>query len=243
MSITRFFHFLHTPSPESILKNYLKEIVYGGNDGIITTFAVVSGFTGAVGNVDASLGASVVILFGLANLFADATSMGLGDFLSLRSEQDSYISARFGEREAIAQYPSDKKEETLRLLRSRGYTRAEAYRITDLLAKNQELWLDFIMEFKHGRSNSEENPAMNGAVTFVSFIIFGSIPLLPYFFIGANVGLSFIWAVIGAFVALLLLGILRWRVTRLQPLRSIGEVLILGIVASFIAYFVGVFVG
>lgn len=243
MSITRFLHFIHSPAPENLFRDYLKEIVYGGNDGIITTFAVVSGFTGAAGNVDASLGVGVVILFGLANLLADATSMGLGDFLSLRSEQDSYTSARLGEQAETVKYPSDKKEETLRLLRSRGYTRAEAYRITDLLAKNEDLWLDFIMEFKHGQSNSEENPAMNGVVTFGSFLVFGSIPLLPYFFIGANVGLSFIWAVIGTIVALLLLGILRWRVTRLNPVRSIGEVLILGLVASLIAYFVGVFVG
>lgn len=73
---------------KSRLSDYLKEIVYGGIDGIITTFAVVAGFTGA-NNPELMLnkGYMIVLLFGFANLFADATSMGLGNFLSVRTDQ------------------------------------------------------------------------------------------------------------------------------------------------------------
>lgn len=58
----------------------LKALVYGANDGIVTTFAVVAGVAGA------KLSASVVIIMGLANLFADGLSMGLGDYLGAKSE-------------------------------------------------------------------------------------------------------------------------------------------------------------
>ena len=72
----------------------LRQIVYGGNDGIVTTFAIVAGFAGAGADGVMQIGGIAVILFGLANLFADATAMGLGEFLSSRSERDVYRATR-----------------------------------------------------------------------------------------------------------------------------------------------------
>jgi Uncharacterized membrane protein len=81
---------------QTTLTDYFKEIIYGGIDGIVTTFAVVAGFAGAAlsSSEVTQLSFLVVLLFGLANLFADAASMGLGNFLSVRSEQDLYNAAR-----------------------------------------------------------------------------------------------------------------------------------------------------
>lgn len=59
---------------------YLAEIVYGANDGIVTTFAVVSGVTGA------ALEPAVVLVLGTANLFADGFSMAMSNYLSRTSE-------------------------------------------------------------------------------------------------------------------------------------------------------------
>jgi VIT1/CCC1 family predicted Fe2+/Mn2+ transporter len=77
----------HKISP---ISTYLKEIVYGGIDGIITTFAVVAGFSGAQTGPEGTIPMFVVLLFGFANLFGDASSMGLGNFLSVRADQDVY---------------------------------------------------------------------------------------------------------------------------------------------------------
>lgn len=60
-------------------RHYLPDLVYGANDGIITTFAVVAGVEGA------QLPAAVVLILGVANLLADGFSMGASDFLSIRS--------------------------------------------------------------------------------------------------------------------------------------------------------------
>ena len=60
-------------------RHYIKEIVYGANDGIITTFAVVSGVVGA------SLSERVIIILGLANLVSDGFSMGASNYLARRS--------------------------------------------------------------------------------------------------------------------------------------------------------------
>lgn len=65
---------------KSHFEDYLREFVYGGIDGAITTFAVVAGATGA------GFSAAVVIVLGVANLIADGISMGVGSYLSSKSE-------------------------------------------------------------------------------------------------------------------------------------------------------------
>ena len=72
----------HEPSkPVDLARHYLKDMIYGANDGVITTFAVVSGVAGA------ALANRIVIILGLANLLADGFSMGASNFLSIRSEE------------------------------------------------------------------------------------------------------------------------------------------------------------
>ena len=66
-------------SPGAAVRHYLGDLVYGANDGLITTFAVVAGVSGA------SLPGSIVLILGFANLLADGFSMGASNFLSLRS--------------------------------------------------------------------------------------------------------------------------------------------------------------
>lgn len=72
----------HEPTTlRGLLEHYLKDLVYGANDGIITTFAVVAGVTGA------QLEPRIVLILGFANLFADGFSMGTSSFLSIRSDE------------------------------------------------------------------------------------------------------------------------------------------------------------
>src|SRR5262245_20840930 len=63
---------------------YIKSIIYGGLDGIVTTFAVVAGASGA------ALDPGIILILGCANLFADGCSMGFGDFMSSRAEHEYY---------------------------------------------------------------------------------------------------------------------------------------------------------
>lgn len=218
---------------------YLKEIVYGGTDGIVTTFAVVGGFAGAQTNVNA-LPVLVVLLFGLANLLADGTSMGLSNFLSIRSEQDVYNAERAKELREVKNNPKAELEETIEILMSRGFSKQDAEQIARLYSKNPEYWTDFMMNYELELPNPvNDNPYMTGLATFMAFIFFGFIPLIPYvFFRGVPL---FTFSVVFTFAALLLLGFLRWRVTKEPPVRSVGEILLLGGVSASLAYFVGTF--
>ncbi len=68
--------------------HYLQEIIYGGNDGVVTTFAVISSFAGANQSGVETITPTLILVLGIASLFADGASMGLGNFLSIRAEGD-----------------------------------------------------------------------------------------------------------------------------------------------------------
>lgn len=65
-----------------IRRKYLPEFVYGGMDGAITTFAIISGIVGA------SLGSAIVLILGFANLFADGFSMAVSNYFSVKSRNE-----------------------------------------------------------------------------------------------------------------------------------------------------------
>ncbi|PIB24785.1 GMP synthase [Amylibacter kogurei] len=223
----------------SKMGEFIKQIIYGGNDGIVTTFAVVAGFAGAGQDGVAQVGAIAVLLFGLANLFADATAMGLGEYLSARSENDLYHSVRDDELVEIAQNPEMERQEALEILADKGMSDADAVAMADILQRYPEYYADFMMAYEIGMSDpADENPALNGLATFAAFIAFGIIPLLPYFMFDP-VRSTFHLSVIATFSALTILGLLRFGVIRQNILRCVGETVLVGGVCAAVAYGVG----
>ena len=217
---------------------YLKEIVYGGNDGIVTTFAVVAGFAGAQVNVTSQLPILAVLLFGFANLFADGVSMALGNFLSIRSEQDVYRLEKSKESHEIVHNTELERLESVEILVKRGFTRKQAEDLIAIYMTNDAYWVDFMMSQELELPNPEgDNPVLMSIATFFSFIAFGFIPLIPYvFFKGSSL---FVMSSCAAAGALALLGVIRWKVGKQGFVRSVGETLLLGGAAAAVAYFVG----
>jgi len=82
-------------------------------------------------------------------------------------------------------------------------------------------------------------PSVTALTTFTAFILFGCIPLIPYFLLPPD-GRTFALSVLATFGALALLGLVRWRVTTETVARSVGETVAVGGVCAVIAYAVGV---
>lgn len=81
-------------NPVAIVRHYLRDLVYGANDGIITTFAVVAGVAGG------ALSPTAVLIVGVANLAADGFSMGAGNFLAIRAHESARAAEDLPEEEA-----------------------------------------------------------------------------------------------------------------------------------------------
>jgi VIT1/CCC1 family predicted Fe2+/Mn2+ transporter len=237
--LEKHIHDEHKLSPVS---EYLREIVYGGVDGIVTTFAVVAGFTGAsAGANTAKYSIAAVLLFGLANLFADGASMGLGNFLSIRSDKKVYKNARKKEAHEVKTNREEEIQETEFLLQEKGFSEDDAKKLTAIYQKNDEYWTDFMMHYELEMDDpGNENPLFTGFATFFSFIVFGFVPLIPYLFV-FEVQSAFIGSIVATLIALIVLGILRFVTTKEKPLPAIAEMVLLGGTSAVIAYIVGVF--
>ncbi len=237
--MTFLSHHLQEKHNISAFSIYLREIVYGGTDGIITTFAVVAGFAGAETTMSGAIPVIAVLLFGFANLFADGFSMALGSFLAARSEQDVYRREKQKEAFEIKHNPESEKEESIEILVNKGFTKEQAKTLVDIYATNPSYWLEFMMKDELSLSNPEgEKPHIISLSTFLSFVGFGFLPLIPYIFFREQESLFFV-SILTAGLALLLLGVFRYYVTRQSLIRSVGESLFLGGIAAFVAFMVG----
>jgi VIT1/CCC1 family predicted Fe2+/Mn2+ transporter len=225
------------------MQEFLKQIVYGGNDGIVTTFAIVAGFAGAQADGVAQIGGVAVLVFGLANLFADAISMGLGEFLSMRSQHDLYRNRRASEMIEIIEDPEQERTELFEILRQRGVPADEADTLAGIVSRHPEMMADLMMTYEFGMLDPEEDsPALSGLMTFTSFVIFGAVPLIPYFLLEPTQQ-TFWLSVASTGAALVALGIVRWNATGERLLRTISETVLVGTVCALVAYGVGAIVG
>lgn len=231
--MTIFNFLLNRQARSEKLGRYIREIVYGGNDGIVTTFAVVAGTVGA------NLPHSIIIVLGLANLFADGLSMATGAYLSEKSD--------------IAQKNRTREEELVRIKKARvsqekvvrvhlegqGFHGADLKKAVATVTADEKVWLDTVMLAKHGHTSEDDsNPLADGLMTFCSFVFFGAIPLLPYFF-GVPDASRFIVAIAGTFISLALLGGARSYVTHEKPWRGPLEIVFVGALGAIVAYLIG----
>jgi VIT1/CCC1 family predicted Fe2+/Mn2+ transporter len=215
---------------------YVGDMVYGGLDGIITTFAVVSGVAGA------ELGTNIVLILGLANLFADGFSMATGAFLSSKSEQEYY--EREWEREAweVERFPDGERLELAEIYEEQGYSEEEAKTLVEIISRDPVRWVRAMMVDELGLMADDRKPIISALTTFVSFVVAGAVPLLIYllslvFPVRPEVAFPISLALSG--VALFGLGVAKVFVTRLSVIRSGLEMLLVGGLAAGVAYGVG----
>lgn len=156
----------------------LKPMIFGGLDGILTSFAIVSGAAGG------NLGVSVILVLGFSNIFADALAMGVGEFLSSKAESEWILSERKREMWEVDNYLEGEISEMVEIYMNKGMGKEDAELVVETLAKYKELFVDVMMAEELELIVPEENYNMesfrDGVIMFCSFAFFGSLPLLGY---------------------------------------------------------------
>jgi len=152
----------------------LADAVLGGVDGIITTFAVVAGSVGG------QFSTVVVIVLGLANLIADGFSMAVSNYLSTRSRQEEIDEAKEDESWQIDRYPLGEYREVREIFARKGFHGATLDRIVDVITRDRDVWIDTMLEEELNLQKVTESPWRAAVVTLMAFLVFGSIPLIPF---------------------------------------------------------------
>lgn len=217
----------------------IKSIVFGGLDGIITTFSICAAIFGA------GLGVEVIILTGVANLLSDGISMGLGDAISGKAEHTFIKNERKREQWEFEHCREAEIEEMIDLYKAKGVKEEDARSILEKMSHYPDFFVDHMMvlELEHMTPSPDDSPIKDGVVTFISFIIFGGIPVLIYVIAwGAKYndpnGIFGI-ACAATALTLFLLGFVQGKITRLNAFKSGLLMMINGSIAAASAFLIG----
>jgi vacuolar iron transporter family protein len=219
-------------------QSHLRDFIYGGIDGTVTTFAVVAGVAGA------QLSATVVIILGVANLIADGFSMGVSNFLATRAERQERDLARSREEREVRELPDEEREEIRQIFLRKGFSGDDLDRVVDVITSDPRLWVDTMMAEEHGYGSVSED-AMRAAIsTFTAFVIVGSIPLIAFIadgFFPSMIQAPFVWSSVMTGVAFFVVGALKSRFVAQRWWLAGLETLVVGGAAAVIAYGLGSF--
>lgn len=211
----------------------LREVVFGAQDGVISTVALTTSVAAAVGTT------STVLVAGLSAAAAGMISMAAGAYLGSRAEQDVRESEIAREMRELEEKPAEELAELVILLQREGQTFDAAVHLANEIASNETLWLNTLLEKKLGISpDFGGSPLKDAAVMCVSFGASAIIPILPFLFL--EVGPAAIgWSVGLSLLALFGLGIVKGRIVRKSPLLQGLEILGIGAVTATLGYALG----
>jgi VIT1/CCC1 family predicted Fe2+/Mn2+ transporter len=208
--------------------NYLRDWIYGGIDGTITTFAIVAGVVGA------SMPGSVVLVLGLANLIADGFAMGAGNYSGTKAELDDYRRLLSIERKHIAIEPSGEWEEIRQIFAAKGFGGAELERIVDVITSDEERWAKTMAVEEYGLSPALKSPVRAALSTSAAFVLSGLVPLISYL-----IAYSLTACVVATGLVFFGIGAAKSRWSLAGWARSGAETLLIGMSAAGLSFAIG----
>lgn len=211
---------------------WLRDFVYGGLDGAVTTFAVVAGAQGA------ELSSVIVIILGFANLFADGFSMAVGKYTSDRAELQRIQKVRRLEQEAAAHNPVQLRGDIEVILEEHGLRDKCVDCAATAILKDHESATDLLMKHKFNVIDASIYPGKSALATFIAFNVIGFIPMIAYVFPQQTIE-AFYLAIGLTLLAFFAVGAIKSRFTDQHWFISGIGTVVLGGVAASLAYLVG----
>lgn len=208
----------------------LRDMVYGGIDGTVTTFAIVAGVEGA------GLSTKVIIALGLANVLADGFSMAAANYSGTKAEVDDARRLRAVEERHIREEPEGEREELRQILAAKGLEGRVLEDATDAIVKDRDSWIGIMLVEEYGLSPVDPRPMRAALMTFGAFLAAGMVPLLPFL---GGMSDAFFWSAGLTAAVFFAIGTLKSRWSLASWWRSGLETLAIGGTAAAIAYAVG----
>jgi VIT1/CCC1 family predicted Fe2+/Mn2+ transporter len=212
---------------------FLRNVVYGFNDGLTANFGLVAGVIGA----SAAAAHHTVIVAGVAGLIADALSMGSSGYLAAKSEQEVYANEIAMERDEIALMPEVERDELALIYEAKGMNPESAHALATEVMANPQRMLEEQVQEELGIGEPHMSPLREGWVTGCATAVGAFIPVFPFLvWSGAT-------AVVTAFVLSMLshflVGAARSVFTGRGVFRSGLDMFVVGLGVAVVGYFVG----
>ncbi len=219
-------------------KFHFEDFIYGAVDGVVTTFAVVAGASGA------SLSPAIILILGFANLFADGFAMAVGNYLVSKAHKEFIQKERKREEWKIDNLAEQEKQEIRDIYAKKGFKDEILDEIVSVITSRRKVWIDTMMKEDLGLIEGKGRPLDSAVSTFVGFNSIGLIPLIPFillFVSGFTLSIydAFLYSVIATGGSFFLIGSMKGRIVKKSLLRSGTYTLLIGGIAASAAYIIG----
>ena len=222
----------HTPQGRLI-----REVIFGLNDGLISTIGFLAGVTTTIGDLH------TIALGGLAAAFAGALAMGIGAYVSSKSQRRFFESEIAREAWEIENMPDHEREEIREIYGQLGFGAEEIDLIVRRVTANPELWLRFMSREELGLAEETFDPPVRiAAVTGFAYLTGALITLVPYFLHPAPPR-TFAAAAALSVATLLVTGAAKTWLTKENPVAASLELAGLGVLACVVGFVLGRLVG
>lgn len=215
-------------------KKFIREIIFGANDGFVSIIALVAGVAGGTSDN------SIILLAGMAGIFAGTISMGMGAYLAAKSQKEMYEKEIAQEKRELKTQPKKELKELYEIYRKKGFKGKTLKDIVKVISSNDKVMLDVMLKEELGLESDFQNPINAGLLAGLSFLVSGFVPVLPFFFFIAN---PLTISIILTSLILLLVGAVKTIFTGKQIIVSAFETLVVGAIATLITYGVGTLFG
>src|ERR1017187_3261397 len=219
---------------------FVRDIVIGLSDGLTVPFALAAGLSSAASNM--SLGNTIIITAGVAEIIAGSIAMGLGGYLAGRTEIDHYNSELNREYHEIKEFNDVERKEVKDIFAQYGLSPQSQELIINEMVKDEDKWVDFMMRFELGLEKPDIYRARKSAFNIGgAYIVGGVIPLMGYIFTNTPKD-GLIYSSIITVMCLMVFGFLKSKVTGQNPWKGALKVTSIGVIAAAAAYLIAKFV-
>ena len=162
--------------------------------------------------------------------------MAASIYSGTKTEVDELARFKDIEKKHIAQHPDGEREEVRQIFLAKGLTGEALEHTVAAITSDQDVWINTMLTEEYGLSTRLRSPIRSGFSTFLAFLIFGTIPLLPYFL---GVDNAFNISVVSTIIAFFAIGAIKSKWAVANWFKSGIETLIIGVAASVLAYYIG----
>jgi predicted membrane protein (TIGR00267 family) len=211
----------------------VREAIFGAQDGLVSTLAVVSTVSGAYND------RFPVLVAGVAAALAGIFSMAAGEYLSSKSQREIGLAQIADEREKVADRPDRSRAELAHILEEDGLPASEAAEVAEVIGRHRDVLLNTKVLRQYGVAVEDAggSPIQGAAVMGLSFALGALAPILPYLLLPFDIAIYA--SVIATGGVLFAIGVVKTRWTHGNPIFSGIEILAIGALAGVVGYFFG----
>ncbi len=216
-------------------RQYMRDIILGVNDGLVSTFLLVAGVVGA------GLDSTQVLLTAIAGAFAGMISMGAGEYVATKSQEEVFAAEMELEAQHLREHRDHERDELRYMFGNMGLVEHDLETVVEIIDGSDEAMLGVMAGLEFGVVDAEKRSPYTAGLASAALFLAGALPsVLPFVILDDPTTALFVAAILSG-LGLIVVGATKTMMTKTNPILSALENLGIGFVGGTLSFLVGQF--